>query len=447
MSNLSDISMSLYNNRLQMWGNSSGIDTQSLIEVELAMLEMRNAPIKNQKTYFEQEKTQWQTFQSTMTNFQSAVEKLKNISAANKGTTLSQEGYVSVTATKDAIDLNYAIEVQQVAANQKVLSDSQGDPTVAMGKDATVHINGKELTITNDMSLNDFAKTVNNGNYGVNISVVSGTLIFSSKQTGEANQMTLENHAFFQELGLLKSDGTMKNEIQAAKDAKVTIDGVEVNSASNTITSAISGVTINVLKETTSPVTMAVKQDEQVLKEAVQNFVTTYNKTIGVINTYTAEGAGLQGKTIVNQAKSMMNRALTNATNSGLMMYEIGIEMDGVARDGTIKFDESKLTNQLKDNYKGVFDLLVGENSFSTQLFDKVNELTKEKGSISSKIDGLTRSIQGLDETLERYAASYERQQEMIIKKYSQYETMMSSLSLQSQYLTAQLEALNSKKD
>ena len=49
MSNLSDMSMSLYGNRLQMWGNSSGIDTQSLIEVELSMLEMRKYPVERKK--------------------------------------------------------------------------------------------------------------------------------------------------------------------------------------------------------------------------------------------------------------------------------------------------------------------------------------------------------------------------------------------------------------
>lgn len=447
MSSLSGTSLSMYGNRLQMWGNSTGIDTQSLIEVELAMLEMKNYPIQNQKTYYTQEKQQWEKFNSTLKEFQTSLEKLKNISGANKGTTLSQEGYVSVSATKDAMNLNYAIGVQQVATAHKVLSDSQGDPTVALGKDEIVHLNEKELTITSDMSLNDVTKKINEGNYEVHASVISGTLVLTAKQTGKENEIVFENHSFFQELGFIKSDGTVKNEIQEAKDAKLTIDGVEVTSSTNSVSSAISGVTINVLRETTSPVSMTVNQDEKVLKEAVQNFVSSYNKTILAINQYTAEGAVLQGKSVITQAKSMINRALTNATDSNLMMYQLGIELDGVTRDGTIKFDESKLTNQLKDNYNGVFELLVGENGFAKQLFDKVNDLTKENGAVYHKIDGLNRSIKGLDDTLARYAESYERQQEMILNKYAKFESMMASINLQSQFMTAQLEALNGKKD
>lgn len=447
---LNGASLSYYGGRPQMWGlTSSGINTQDLIEMELAISDMKSYPVKSQKGYYEQELNSWKALNSNLMEFQKIAEKLKDLSSTNKDVKLSGEGFVNVTAGNNSIETNYNLEVLNVAKSHKILSDPMGDASLPLGKEGVVKINGTDLNITTDMSLNDVVKKINAGEYGVNASVISGTMSISSKKTGIENNINMEDgpEGILKEMGLLNSSGLVKNELQAGEDARIKIDGVEVTKSDNVFDNVVTGVSISVIKETAGSMNFSINQDKKAIKDAVSEFVSAYNKTIMRINQYTNKGAVLQGKTIINQAKSNLNRALTQPTDSKLFMYEVGIELDGVLRDGTIKFDESKLSKMIDENYDDVMKLMVGENSFSSKIFNTMDELTKDKGSLSTKISGLEKSIKGLDDTLVKYAESFERQKEMILTKYSRYEAMMSSLNLQGQFLTAQLDALNKKKD
>lgn len=443
---LGGMSMSGYGNRLQMWGMGSQMDTQSLVEMELAMLQMRNTPINTQKSLFTQEKQHWQDFKTAMTSFQTVTEKLKNLQEANKTVTMVGEGSFAATATKSAKDGTYQVEIDKLATAHKLLSDAQVDSTSPLGISGTDMLNGKEFTITEDMSLNDIVSVINNNPYGINASVISGTMVLTSKEMGAEGAIDFQGAAVggvLEQLGLVTATGTVKNEIQSAQDASFKVDGVALTSKNNSVTGVIDGVTLNLSKETTSPLSFTINPNNQAIKDAVAEFVNSYNKTIQRINQHTSKGAILQGKSIVSNAKSEMNRALTLPTDSNLMMYELGISLDGVIKDGTVRFDETKLDEQLKTNYSEVFKLLTGENGFATKLFQRVDTLTKENGTLSNKIDGIDRTIKGLDKTLERNNSMMERQSEAILKKYAAFESMMATINLQNQFMTAQLEALN----
>lgn len=445
---LGSMNMSMYGDRLRMWGMSNMVDTQSMVDVELAMLQMKNYPVESQKKYVAEERAYLVDFQTTMKNFQASVAKLKDISSASKGITYGQEGYASVSADKNALEGTYSLEVLNIASTHKIMGDAQTDPTTALGREGTILINNKELELTNDMSLNDLVKKINEGNFGINATSINGTMVLTGKKTGEANaiQLTDSPSGVLQGLGLLTSTGAIKNEVQAAKDANFKLDGVAVKSTTNSVSDVLTGVTIQLTKPTTSATSFTINKNDTMLKDAVSEFVNMYNSVMKRINQHTAKGAVLQGNSIVNQAKNDMSRSLTTATGSQLMLYEIGIQMDGIAKDGTIKFDEAKLLEQLENNYDNVESLLLGEKSFTNQLHGKMELLIKEEGSIATKLDGLDRTIKNLDDTLVRYEESFVRQRESILEKYARFEQSMGRLNSQETMMTALLESLAPKK-
>lgn len=446
---MTGMSMTNYGRQTQMWGMGSQMDTQSLVEMEFAMLELKSSPIKTQKGYFTQEREFWVDLKSYVSEFQSATKKLSELQDANKTVTSSIEGYATFAADKNALESSYSLEVQNVATANKIMSDSQLNATDPLGKSGVVSLNGKELEITDSMSLNDISSKINSGSYGVNASVISGTLVITSKETGEANNIKITDSApngVLEQLGLLNSSAEVKNVVQAAKDAKFKIDGVAVTSSNNKVSDVVTGVTINLIKETTTPLTVTVNKNDVAVKEAVANFVKSYNTTMQRINQHTSEGNVLQGKSIANNTKNDMISSLRQSTDSNLMLYQIGIELDGVINDGTIKFDSKKLDDQLEGDYAQVYELLVGENGFAKNLFTKMDTLTKEDGALDNKIEGLKRTIQGLDDTLARNEVLFERQRESILRKYAVFETMMANLNMQNQFMTAQIDAMNGKE-
>ena len=141
-----------------------------------------------------------------------------------------------------------------------------------LGADSfTIAQSGTTATIntTDGESLSDLATNINSQGLGVTASVVNDT-------NGS-------------HLSIVSTDGTTPFTVsepqfgfsQAAKgvNANLTVDGVPVSSASNTVTGALRGVTINLLGTTPTgtPVNLAVGSDTTTIGNAITQFVTDYN--------------------------------------------------------------------------------------------------------------------------------------------------------------------------
>lgn len=247
-------------------------------------------------------------------------------------------------------------------------------------------------------------------------------------------------------LGILDGTDAIKNEIESAQDANYTIDGIGMTSSTNTISDALTGVTLELLRTTATDVRVNISQNNDLIGERVQTFVSEYNKTIGAINQLTAKGAVLQGETAVNSTKMIMSSGLMFQNESELMMFQLGVSIDGTAKDGTITFDKLKLDEQLKTNYDETIKLLSGYGSFSDNFAKKIYKISGVNGKIESEVNGLNKEIQSAEDTLDNKAILYEQKRQSLLEKYARFEIEMSQLQSQMDYMTAQLQSLSSKK-
>lgn len=423
-----------YGDRMQIFGLGSEWDTKSILEAELNILKMRQKPYETKKDDYESEQQTWTAFQTSLTNFNSIVAELKNLSSDSKTVSLSDQGYFTATATGSAMDATYDLSVQQVATKHRVMGDQVADGE--LGIEETVKLNGKDLKITADMDIDSIAKSINDGSYGIDAVVLDNRLVLTAKKTGTSNAIEFSGTAW-DTLGVT-TNGEIKNELQAAQGSKFTINGIEMTSDSNTVTE-IDGVTINLSKVTSGDITINISRSADDVVSKVSDLVTNYNKVIANINTLAGKEGVLQGESIPRNLKRQMNNMLTAVKDSGTMLYQLGIQLDKDAKNGTITFDESKLRKQYEDDPQKVQNMLTGENGFGGKLFNLIDTYAKSNGMIQTEIDGLGERIKRIDETLDRYDQDFERQKESLILKYATFETQMSSLNLQSQYLAAQL--------
>ena len=68
-------------------------------------------------------------------------------------------------------------------------------------------------------------------------------------------------------------------------NASLTVDGVNLTSASNTVTNLIPGVTFQLLSISSEPVQLVIGNDNTDVESTVNQFVTDYNSLISAINT------------------------------------------------------------------------------------------------------------------------------------------------------------------
>ena len=142
----------------------------------------------------------------------------------------------------------------------------------------------------------------------------------------------------------------------AAQDAALTVNGLAVLSSSNTVTTAIPGVTLNLA--TTGSSSLIIANDTASIQKSVQSFVGAYNtinSTIGKLTSYdpTTQQAGLllgdfATQSIQTKLASILTTPLTGLGNTSITtLSQLGISFQ---KDGSLTLDTGKLNTAIANN-------------------------------------------------------------------------------------------------
>lgn len=183
--------LTMYNDRMQMFGLGSQLDVKAILDAELEVLKLRQLPYENQKKALAAQKEVWSSFKTALSSFSTMAEKVKNLNIDAKKVTFNDDKFATATAKTGAIDSSYSLTIEKLATRHRLMSDKLG--VNALGYDGTVQLNGKDLTITSDMGLKEIATTINKGTYGVDAVVLDGRLVMTSKQSGSDYTMTFQD--------------------------------------------------------------------------------------------------------------------------------------------------------------------------------------------------------------------------------------------------------------
>jgi flagellar hook-associated protein 2 len=164
------------------------------------------------------------------------------------------------------------------------------------------------------------------------------------------------------------------------QDAKLTVDNRPFDSASNTITTAIPGVSFQLVSsDPSTTVQVQVTNDNSSIETAFSNLVSAYNKVVGDIGTQEGNDSSgnpepLYGNTVLSQIQSSLSLALTSGTASGTVsnLYQLGISVNS---DGTLALDTTTLDAELNSNYSDVVGYLQNSGSFGQNLATALDQI------------------------------------------------------------------------
>ncbi len=245
-------------------GLGSGLDIAGIVDKLVAA---ERAPIANRLTAKESKANELLSalgqFKSSLSTFKDSLTPLKELSTfQGRKITVGDNEVFTATASETSRPGSYSVEVTALAAAHRISSAAQPDATTAVGTGIiSITVNGTTAQIaigTGASSLNDIRDAINAApdNPGVRATIVTGTggahLVVSATKTGTENAITMAISGGDGGLApFVYAAGGPSNtmtQLDAAADASVTIDGITVSSATNTITSAIEGVTLNLVK-------------------------------------------------------------------------------------------------------------------------------------------------------------------------------------------------------
>ena len=232
-----------------------------------------------------------------------------------------------------------------------------------------------------------------------------------------------------------------------AKDATLSIDGIpNLKFSSNTITTAIPGVTLNLTgANSSSPVTLTVGPDTTTAGSAVISFVNAYNTLIQDVNSqfnYTPGGTPpplngdssleiLQEQLFSNISSSMTGNGNINS------LADLGITMNN---DGTLSVNSATLSSVLTGQYNSVENFFQTTGSFGQNVITSLNALTSPvSGALNVEQNGISQMQNDITSQINDMEARLLVQQQNLTSEYSTIDNELQELPLTLNQINAEL--------
>ena len=467
-------------------GVGSGLDLNGLLDKIAAAEKAPLNAIKARQGSYNAKLSAYGTLQSLIDTLKSAATKLGDAGfMGGFKSTSSATGVLTSSADSTAAAGSYTVNVTALAKAQSLVSQRVADTAADIGADAaTLTIdfgvagapfvpNTAKTAVSVSLeagktSLSDIRDAINKAAGGaVSASIVNdgagSRLVLAATGTGQGGSMRVTVAAAgagslntdLQALVVYDPDGAKALEEKvAAQDAALTVNGIAVTSATNTVAEAIQGVAMTLVGTGTS--TVQVERDAGAVSTAVKDFVDAYNKLNAKVKDLSAYNADKKsGGTLLGDATARMVQSRMRATlfvpqmgqaGDPTLLSEIGISFE---KDGTLAIKTSTLDAALSANPMGVARLFTGGTSpLSTGIApgfaSVIDSLAADKegesldGLLTLAMSGARKSIALLDKDAARVQDRIDAKIEIYRTQFRQLDMVMSSMSATSNYLTQQ---------
>jgi flagellar hook-associated protein 2 len=372
----------------------------------------------------------------------------------------------------------YSLEVKQLAKTQKLATNAFGGADAVVGTGSLTISLGTYESVGNTFTprvdktplilnlapgnntLAGVRDAINAAQSGVSATIVTDTggarLVISSTDTGARNAIKIDAAG----LPAFAFDPTVAGiqavtSLQPAQDAKIGIDNLEIVSASNQITGAIDGLTLNLTKaKPGQPTALTVAADTDSAKTALRQFVAGFNSLNSMVRGYTKYDAAtkvsgtLQGEvtavSVINQMRAAVSGTIPGGTGDFRSLGEIGITLQ---TDGSLKLDESKLATATASaaGFDKMARLFVATASnpdtYVTRIKSFVDKAQGTGGLIQSKTDGLSTTIKRLDQEQADFNARMVGVEARLRQQFNALDANLATQNAVTAYLTSQATA------
>jgi flagellar hook-associated protein 2 len=464
-------------------GIGSGLDVNSIV-TQLMALESRPLTLLQQaKSSLDTQLSAIGTLQSRMSGLRDASNALTSVALWNQAVaTSANAAAVKVSTSSGAASGTYAVMVEKLASQQTLASTSVPSSTTAIGEGSlTIELGAWDeqdppqlvpksgatpvtITIgTGEDNLAAIRDKINAADAGVTATVITDAsgarLSLRSKETGAesafkvtATETTNDGNPAtgLSAFAYAGEDSLSMVRSETAANARASINGIPISSASNKLEGVADGLTLTLSQETTTAVEVTVAPDSAAIQKSIETFVSAFNDVANYIrdqtkyNPDTKVGGTLQGDRLVTSMQAQL-RDIVNQGSSASGTFErltdIGISFTST---GTLSIGSTKLTSAL-GNLSELRKVLAadGSDSGSSGFVDRFKDFATSVLGSEGAFENRTSSLKGQltlngksQESMERRLTQTEAR---LRRQYQALDSAMSSLSGTSDYLTQQL--------
>ena len=376
---------------------------------------------------------------------------------------------VTVSGTLgSALSGSHEIAVTQLAAAQRnkssEFSASSQSLNSGSGFDISVASNGKTHTISIGAGLDTpsgIAAAINASGTGFTATLVDTDTdgdnyrLVIQGPSGEDNAFTVSSTP---NLGF----HTSGNQLTTAANARFTVDGIAIERASNTVSDAITGITLN-LNAVASGISLQVVSDTSTLKTKLQDLVSVYNDMqialteLGNPDSDEEEvgGALSNDLSLLRTVRDAMYDAIStvSSTPSGGVnsLTDLGIEL---TRTGKLSFNESTYDTVALNKFSDIVTMLsagtTDQSAFSSDNQGLAFDAKVKLDTLMDAYDGIfviressaTDKLTDYEDRLSKIEMRMEMVYQSYVRQFSAMETLINTLNGTREYVKGQLESI-----
>ena len=438
-------------------GAGAGFDSKSIVE---ALVNAERAPSENRiQRKIDTSEAQISALGQAISAFTELQDAAKTLDDVSDFSTFSTSNSVTtaltVTAGSGASEGAHSVGISSIAqeqrttitpdgasvftsATQQLNSGAAFSVDIAIGSpSATTHAVAVStatpqglVDAVNAAGLDVSAQLIDQGTVGTNY------IIQLVGKSGTANQFS-----FTPSVNSLLTSSTPT--AQAAKDATVTVNGIQFTRSTNKIDDVIPGVTLSINSTTSSNASITVTQDTSELKTNIESLVSTYNKTKGALDTLTmSELDGvLKGDSIFKRAVDEIRNTLIGTSStpgtSLTRLSDIGV---GITKIGTLEINDATLTSALSSNLTDIRKLFSADTEQQTNVGDasrgiagdivkSISDLKGSSGYLTTKTVALGDDIAVYQEEMTVLEARMEALQERYTKQFAAMNAVVNEMN------------------
>lgn len=441
--------------------SSAGIDVTSAVNAAVTAAQAPETAWENQESTLESQSTALTQIQTDATNLDNDMQSLNSLTGPLSARTVSSSdsSIVTASAASGSASGTHTVQVSSLATTASWASGYVASATtdLAAGSFTITGADGTQTSIstgTGASTLNDVASTINNDNLGVTASVITDAngarLAIVSNTSGQAANFTVSS-----------ATGGSLSFTQAVEgaNASLSVDGISMASASNTVTGAVAGVTFNLLNASPGTnVTLTIAPDTSQASTAINQFVTDYNKAISDLNTQftfsgTSEGVlatDSDVRSLQTTLESAISYTATSASGSTTVpnLSSLGISVND---DGTLSLNSATLSNVLQNDFNDVQNFFQGAslNGFANTLDQQLTTyISPADGAFTLDLQSISSEESGLQTDISNFETNYITPlKAQLQSEYSQAEILLQQLPTEMQQINTELGLNNNNSN
>ena len=456
-------------------GLGSGVDINAIVKTLVAAeTDPKSNQIKRQTANNTAMLSGVASLKSALSVYQAAMKKLNDTAAPSFSAytaTSSSDTTIKATSNNTAVPGSYMVRVENLATSSKVATknfDTGASTPIAEGdllitQDGVTHT----VKIGAGATLQSVRDSINTSlaEKGISANIVSGAdgsrLVFSSTMTGGGTDISVDGIDDLDIPAGQEMLGDGPGYIGAeAKDALVYVDGIKVPSKTNTITGAISGISLELLQETGTDPSKAIKvtvgENTAGLKTSIQAYVDAYNTLVKTANSLTATSKDEEGNTVLGPlTNDPTTRALLSDLRKQLATESSGDRLTSLSqlgintqKDGTLEFNGVKYDTAMKEKKLGadVQQLFSGTNGVFERMNKAIEPYLQTGGILDSRKNGLDKLQTDLANQQLALGRRIDALTDTLTKRYVAMDTLVGKLEAQRKNIVSMFTAIEAQQ-